>query len=175
LTEAIDFQRKATEVLKKARQGKNFLPTMTQSEYIAFLAQQNVEKERADAERDRRLNVMEEKWEDTIEVLALNPGEDWRKETTRILNKISKSRGGGESYQGVRNESYDLLESRFHHRLEVRKKNMQGRMLREGVASSKVDTLSRVDVIASDRRLINDYITVVKDMAIKYNVKLGGC
>ncbi|MEK5415147.1 hypothetical protein [Paenibacillus sp. FSL L8-0708] len=154
---------------------------LTQSELIAYLAQKNVEYERAEAERkradavrDRRLNDMEEKWEDTIEVMALNPGEDWRKETTAILNKIAQSRGGGEAYQGVRNESYDLLTSRFGPRLEVRKQNMQGRMLREGVTPSKVENLSKLDVIAADRRLINDYITVVKDMAIKYNVKLKG-
>ncbi|MEK5414469.1 hypothetical protein [Paenibacillus sp. FSL L8-0708] len=154
---------------------------LSQSELIAYLAQKNVEHERveaerkrADAERDRRLNDMEEKWEDTIEVMALNPGEDWRKETTSILNKIAQGRGGGEAYQGVRNESYDLLTSRFGPRLEVRKQNMQGRMLREGVTPSKVENLSKLDVIAADRRLINDYITVVKDMAIKYNVKLKG-
>ncbi|OME23387.1 hypothetical protein [Paenibacillus odorifer] len=154
---------------------------LSQSELIAYLAQKNVEHERAeaerkraDAERDRRLNDMEEKWEDTIEVMALNPGEDWRKETTAILNKIAQGRGGGEAYQGVRNESYELLTSRFGPRLEVRKQNMQGRMLREGATPSKVENLSKLDVIAADRRLINDYITVVKDMAIKYNVKLGG-
>ncbi|MNC37624.1 hypothetical protein D3C75_861940 [compost metagenome] len=147
---------------------------MTQSELVAFLAQKNVEKERADAERDRRLNAMEEKWEDTIEVLTLNPAEDWRKETGAILNKIAQGRGGGDAYQGVRNESYDLLMTRFNHRLEVRRKNMQGRMLNEGIPKSKVDVLTKLDVIASDKRLVHDYLSVVKDMAIRYNIKLKG-
>ena len=39
-----------------------------------------------------------------------------------------------------------------------------------GVSKSKIDKLNQLDVIADDKKLIQGYVSVIKDMAIKYGV-----
>lgn len=147
------------------------LPPMTQSELVAYLAQQNVERERADAERDRRIQTVEQKIEDAVEVLALNPGDSWRKDTTALLNKIAKAKGGGEAFSAVREESYRLLEARGNYKLETRKKNIQSRMSLEGATKTKINAVAILDVISEEKRMIEIYIAIVKEMAIKNGIK----
>jgi hypothetical protein len=43
-------------------------------------------------------------------------------------------------------------------------------MAEEGVNKSKRDKLSYLDVIADDKKLIEGYTAIVKEMAIKYGV-----
>lgn len=103
------------------------------------------------------------------DVVALNPIE-WRKETTAMINKIAKTQGGTEKIRETRNESYNQLEKRFGVCLGIRLRNKQNRMVKTGVCHSKIDRLSFLDVIQEDKKLIEGYIIIVKDMAIKYGV-----
>lgn len=100
-------------------------------------------------------------------VVAINTT-DWRKDTTIIINKISATLDG--DYQFVRNKSYELLEQRAKCKLSVRQTNLKRQMLENGCSKSKVDKVSKLDVIDNDNRLKEIYIAVVKEMAIKYNV-----
>lgn len=103
-------------------------------------------------------------------VVAINTT-DWRKDTTDIINRIAMSRdGGADNIHTIRKESYDLLEKRANCKLSVRRKNLQRVMLENGVSKSKVDKVNYLDVIERDNRLKEIYITIVKEMAIKYNV-----
>jgi hypothetical protein len=43
-------------------------------------------------------------------------------------------------------------------------------MVDGGVRKSKRDRLSKVDVIADDKELIEIYVAIVKEMAVKYRV-----
>ena len=47
---------------------------------------------------------------------------------------------------------------------------MRRRMADEGVCKSKRDKMNKVDVVASDKKLIEGYIIIVKEMAIRYGV-----
>lgn len=145
----------------------------TTAELIAMMAQQGVEQE-------RRLNIVEEKTaqleekQDNInEILTLNTTE-WRKKATTILNKIAVERGGFNEYRNVRNESYELLEQRGRCKLDIRLTNRKKEMALNGASKSKIDKVSKIDVIADDGRLTEIYLAVVKDMAIKYSVKYEG-
>lgn len=100
-------------------------------------------------------------------VVAINTT-DWRKDTTIIINKISATLDG--DYQFVRNKSYELLEQRAKCKLSVRQTNLKRQMLESGCSKSKVNKVSKLDVIDNDNRLKEIYIAVVKEMAIKYNV-----
>lgn len=105
------------------------------------------------------------------EIVALN-SRDWRKDVNNILNKIALSLGGYEQYKNIRNESYELLEQRANCKLSIRVVNKQKKMALEGVAKSKVDKVSKLDAIDDDKRLLEIYIAVVKEMAIKYRVDI---
>ena len=43
-------------------------------------------------------------------------------------------------------------------------------MAEEGVSKSKRDKVNYLDVISEDKKLIEGYVSIVKDMAIKYGI-----
>lgn len=132
-------------------------------------------------EQDKRLNEMEQQQleikqqqENIKEIVALNPTE-WRKKTTAILNKIAIARGGFGEFKNVRQESYDLLESRARCKLDIRLNNRKKEALANGIIpKSKIDKMSKLDVIADDARLTEIYLAIVKEMAIKYQIDIEG-
>lgn len=97
---------------------------------------------------------------------------DWRKDTNSILNKIAVSLGGGDSYKMVKEEAYKTLQDKIHVDLHRRLTNLKSRMALEGVAKSTINKNSILDVIERDRKVLECYISVVKNMAIKYGVDL---
>lgn len=103
------------------------------------------------------------------EVINLDPAA-WRVETTNLINKIAQKLGGNENIQAVRKESYELLDSRAKAKLNIRQTNMRRKVLEETGSTSKANKVSKLDVIASEARLREIYIAIVKEMAIKYGV-----
>lgn len=112
---------------------------------------------------------IEQKVESIREVVALDTT-SWREDTGNILRKIGVSLGGGQAYSQVRTESYELLNKRMGVDLQTRFTNKRRRMADNGVCKSARDKLSFVDVIAEDKKLIEGYTAIVKEMAIKYGV-----
>lgn len=125
------------------------------------------------AEQAKRLTEVEQQQADIKEVLALNPV-DGRKKVTALLNKIAQSLGGGSSYQDVRSDSYQRLESRAECNLSIRQTNKRKKMALEGVTKSKIDRVSKLDVIFDDGRLTEIYFSIVKEMAIQNRVDTDG-
>ena len=102
-------------------------------------------------------------------IVAIN-STNWRKETSTLISKIALKLGGYENINLLREESYKILEERGRTRLSVKLTNKRRRMADEGVCKSKRDKLNKLDVIGEDSRLLEIYLAVVKDMAIKYGV-----
>lgn len=148
-------------------------PPQTQLEILQASIAHLVELEREQAEQAKRISVMEKKVEDAVEIMGLN-AVDGRKKVTALLNKIAQSLGGGSSYQDVRNDSYQRLESRAECNLSIRQTNKRKKMALEGVAKSKIDKVSKLDVIFDDARLMEIYFAVVKEMAIQNKVDPDG-
>ena len=95
----------------------------------------------------------------------------WRSDTQNLLNKIAISLGGTSTFfRQLRTESYELLDRRMGTSLQVRLTNKRRRMADEGISKSKRDALTKMDVIADDKKLIEGYVAVVKDMAIKHGI-----
>lgn len=120
-------------------------------------------------EQEAKLNQLDNKIDSIKEVVALNPN-DWRKDTAKLISKIALHIGGYENIKQIREESYKLLEQRMGVSLSTRLTNKRRRMADEGICKSKRDKLNQVDVIADDKKLIEGYVAVIKDMAIKYGL-----
>lgn len=103
------------------------------------------------------------------EVVSLDTT-SWRSETQSLIAKIARNQGGFEHINLLKSESYELLNKRFGVNLEIRLTNRRRRMAEEGVYKSKRDKLNYLDVIAEDKKLIEGYVAIVKDMAIKYGI-----
>lgn len=122
------------------------------------------------AEQATALAGLEQKLQNTCEVIALDKTA-WRKDSEHLINKIA--RATGEGYGGIRlvyEEIYRSIESRAGVSLNTRLTNKRNRMAGEGVCKSKRDKLTRVDIIAEDKQLIEIYVAIVKELAVKYGV-----
>ena len=121
-------------------------------------------------EQATALAGLEQKLQNTCEVIALDKTA-WRKDSEHLINKIA--RATGEGYGGIRlvyEEIYRSIESRADVSLNTRLTNKRNRMAGEGVCKSKRDKLTRVDIIAEDKKLIEIYVAIVKELAVKYGV-----
>ncbi|MHB8061333.1 MAG: ORF6N domain-containing protein [Ruminiclostridium sp.] len=94
----------------------------------------------------------------------------WRSDTTKIINSMARNLGGNEHIRDIRTEAYQLLDRRFAVSLETRLTNKRRRMADEGVCKSKRDRLNQLDVIADDKKLIEGFVSIIKQMAVKYGV-----
>lgn len=116
-----------------------------------------------------QINHVEQRVESIREVVALDTT-SWRDDTGNILRKISMELGGGQAYSQVRAESYELLTKRMGVNLKQRLTNKRRRMADEGICKSARDKLSYMDIIAEDKKLVEGYTAIVKEMAIRYGV-----
>lgn len=116
-----------------------------------------------------QLNHVEERVESIREIVAID-STSWRDDTGTILRKIGMELGGGKAYSEVRSESYELLSKRMGVNLKQRLTNKRRRMADEGICKSTRDKLTYVDIIAEDKKLIEGYVAIVKEMAIKYGI-----
>ena len=107
---------------------------------------------------------------DSIREIVSLDTTSWREETGTILRKISVTLGGGQAFSQVRTESYELLNKRMGVDLQTRLTNKRRRMADNGVCKSAREKLSFVDVIAEDKKLVEGYTAIVKEMAIKYGL-----
>lgn len=117
------------------------------------------------------LESINSRLDETCQLIALNPVA-WRSETRDIIIKIAQKMGGNEYIQEVHREIFRLVDTRGGVSLETRLTNKRRRMADEGKSKSARDKTTKVDVIADDKKLIEIYIAIVKEMAVKYGVGL---
>lgn len=168
--QARDYFIKVEDKLKKAVQSNidisNLSPELQMFKQIfdsvarTQIAQQ--EQQKAIEDTNKRIDNIKE-------VVSLNPN-DWRKETTRLINKMAVKSGGYEHLQAIREDSYKLLDERMGVSLSIRLANKRKTMAVEGASKSKRDKVNKLDVIADDKKLIEGYTAIVKELAIRYGV-----
>lgn len=162
--EAKEFKRWIKkEVLPSIRKtGSYSTQNLSPAELFLQNAQLFMEQERKLKAIESRVEVLDDK----IEVVSIRPEKDWRDQTTECLNEIAKKRGG--EYREVRTESYDLLDERMRVDVHARLKNKKKRMAELGISKSSQNKVTILDVIEDDPKLIEGYISVVKDMYLSY-------
>lgn len=119
----------------------------------------------------QQVAAVNERVNNISEIVALNPTA-WRDECRIIIVKIANKIGGNEYIRDVNAEIYKLLDERAGCSLETRLTNKRRRMADEGICKSKREKLNKMDVIAEDKKLIEIFIAIVKEMAIKNGVGL---
>lgn len=103
------------------------------------------------------------------EVISLSPN-SWRKDSQHLISKIAQKMGSNDYIRDVQAEIFRLVNERAGVSLETRLTNKRRRMADEGVCKSKRDRLNKMDAIADDRKLIEIYVAIVKEMAIKNGI-----
>lgn len=123
------------------------------------------EQETAIANTNQRIDNM-------CEVISLDKN-SWRKDTNRLITKISYAMFGScGNIQDIYREIYKAVDERAGVALQIRLTNKLNRMAGEGISESKRKKVNPLDVIAEDKKLIEIFVTIVKELAIKYGVCL---
>ncbi|EMJ5513342.1 ORF6N domain-containing protein [Clostridioides difficile] len=107
---------------------------------------------------------------ETIKDVVSLDSTSWRTNTHQLIARIAKKQGGFEHINMLRTESYELLNKRFGVDLHRRLINKRRKMAEEGVSESKREKVNNLDVIQDDKKLIEGYVAIVKDMALKYGI-----
>ena len=103
------------------------------------------------------------------DVVSLNTT-SWRRDSSVLIGKMAHGMGGSEHIRDLRKESYKLLDTRMGVSLGIRLTNKRRRMAEEGICKSKRENFNPLDVIAEDKKLVEGYVAIIKDMAIRYGV-----
>lgn len=120
-------------------------------------------------EQEQRINEIEQKQENITNIIRLNNNKSWREETNKIINSIARNNGG--TYKQTRQESYARLETRARCDLQRRLDNKIDRLTKQGAPKRTINNLNYLDVIADDDRLIEIYLSIVKEMAVEHGIK----
>lgn len=119
------------------------------------------------AKQELKTKRLEMKVDNISEIVALG-STDWRKDARSLINQMAKTQGGYGAYQEIQSEIYRELDRRAGSSLKIRLTNLQNRMAGEGVSKSKIKKKNKLDVIGSDKRLLEIYLAIVKEFSIKY-------
>ena len=103
------------------------------------------------------------------EIIALNPTA-WREDAKNMIVRIARALGGDSFIPNVQIEIYALMKSRFGFDLKRRQTNKRAKMALEGANKTQQAKVSKVDVIADDKRAVEAYLTIIKELAIKHGV-----
>ena len=121
------------------------------------------------AKQELATKQLETKIDNISEIVRMDTS-DWRKNANRVLRSIAIKQGGFDKYKEIGTESYQMLEMRARCNLDIRLENRKKNMVVQGIGKSTVKRFNKMDVIAEDARLTEIYLSVIKDMAIKYDV-----
>lgn len=102
--------------------------------------------------------------------IAELPKDQWRKWINNSVVEIVRSEKCKLAFDGVRNESYKLLEEKSRADLEIRVKNKKKRLTIAGAKKSEIDSFCKLDAIEEDKYLKEIYTNIVQKLRIKYLV-----
>ncbi|ACD23093.1 ORF6N domain-containing protein [Clostridium botulinum] len=103
------------------------------------------------------------------DVVAINTSTmSWREDCRKIIVRIAHKLGGNSFIGDVNREIYELMRVRLKVRLDVKLTNLRRRMADEGVCKSKREKMNYLDVIKDESRLVEGYVAIIKELAVKY-------
>lgn len=143
-------------IIMQAQSLKDMREQVNQANYHALEAKAEAEKSREEIQAMR-------------DAITLDSN-GWRKETTAIINKIATKLGGFSEVNLLKREIYKLLDTRLGVDVNRRLLEKKKRMALEGVCKSKIDKVNVLDVIAEDKKLIDGYVNIIRQYALKYCV-----
>lgn len=162
LPTAKKFKRWVTnEVIPSIRKhGSYSAVDMTQlsleMQMLKLLTDKAIATELAQKQQEQHLQLVEQKVEGIRELVGINPNQ-WREDCRRLIVRIANRMGGNEYIRDVNAEVFQQVDERAGVSLATRLTNKRRRMADEGVCKSTRDKLSKIDVIADDKKLIEIY------------------
>ncbi|EDT14994.1 ORF6N domain-containing protein [Clostridium perfringens] len=126
---------------------------------------------RAMEKQEKRTRKLEEDVSQIKDVmLSKSNTKNWRKTCKDTLIKTAAKMGGVNEYLGdLYTLSYTWLEERLHISIDKRLHNARKRMIKQGATKTEAEKLNALDIIDNDKKLIETYIQIVKEIGVKYS------
>ena len=168
---AREFQKwLAVDVIPTLRkEGSYSMHKKSPAEMLLAQAQFMVELEQKQNEMQQDIEKVNQRVDGIRDVVALN-ALSWREDAKKLIVKIAQVWGGNDYIAQVNQTIYAELNQRMGVNLKQRRTNKRRKMAEEGVSKTRQEKVTYVDVIADDKKLIEGYLAIVKEMAIKYGV-----
>jgi len=157
-----EYRRYFIEVEKRYKKGLAVSNLSPELQLLTGLVNQLADQELATKE-------IKQEVQDMRDVISLD-STSWRKEGHALIVKAANKLGGSDHIKTLTNETYRLLERRFGVNLNQRLINKKRRLAEEGICKSKREKLNKMDIISEDKKLIEGYVIIAKELAIKYGV-----
>ena len=166
-----DVQRQLVNGYFRANQMQSMISDLSpQLQVLISMETRQKQLEAKQAQQDTAIADLGQRLANTCEIIALDKN-SWRKDAQHLINKIATATGDGcGNIKQVYEEIYRAVESRAGVSLGIRLTNKRNRMAGEGISKSKINKQNKVDIIADDKKLIEIYVAIVKEMAVKYGV-----
>lgn len=111
---------------------------------------------------------VDEKFEKLEMIYKVVNNSEWRENTDNLLKFTARSLGNIKCIGMLRREVYDLMEKRLGINLNDRIARKGKRMALEGVCKSKIDKVNPMTIITEDKRLIDSYVSAVRDVCASF-------
>ena len=128
-----------------------------------------VQSAQALLEHDRQIKQLSGELQGMRDVITLSTV-SWREDTKNLLVKIAQKTGDVQVISDLWKQAYKLLDDRMGVNVKQRLTNLRNRMMNEGTCKSKRDKANQLDVIGEDKKLIEGFVAIVKEMSIKAGV-----
>lgn len=163
------YQLEARDVLAKA-----FLNHEDKPDFASLSPQLQllISMELRQKEQEKAIQEVNQKLDGIRDVIGLSTT-TWRTDAKDLIAAIARAMGGSQYIRDVNREIYQLVDERAGVSLTTRLMNKRRRMAEQGVCKTNCAKVNKVDVISDDKKLIEIYIAVIKEMAIKYGVDLA--
>lgn len=170
--EAKQFKRWIThEVIPQIRKTGSYMPDLSALSPELQLMNALVQQVNIQALNQQKLQIAiddtKQEIQDMRDAIVINPKAEWRKEVDSVLRKIGFK---ADDYSLVRREAYQALQDRARCKPNVLVTNLKKRAAANGMQKSKVDNINLMDVLENDVRLREIFISIVKEMRIKWGV-----
>lgn len=147
------------------------------SPQLQFLINVELKQKEQDAKLsalDDKVSRQNEAIQTVKEAMTDRPDKDfsqWVTETIRAIANSPSFENNPLRFQSVWSESYKRLTDKAGCRLDTLLKNAKQRAAESGASKSKVNVISKLSVIADDKRLKELYITCIREMMIAYCIE----
>lgn len=122
------------------------------------------------AAQNSRIGDMEKKVQLIHDIETINC-DNWRTHVRPLINQIAKYipvLDSTDRFSAAWQESYRRLEQKFNCNLTLRVNNKKERLRLAGATKKTIDKVNNLDVIGEDKRLIECYISILKNMVLEY-------
>lgn len=154
------------EEMERAMQLPNLTGLSPQMQAIMMLTQQAAQTERQIQAVDAKVDMVNKKVENTIDLLTAAVEKDWRTTINHIIDGLCAR--CGLNYQLFRSELYTELEQKAACDLSSRQLRLRERMKKAGHTCKERMAITKIDIIERDEKLKQIFEQIVHKYQLKY-------